>query len=98
MYGSSLHPNNSDKSSMKDYILGVSNPEQRHSENLKMNRDHYASWMASLGGAKLTSAGLGSIGIMLEGLAFLVSRELTRKQMGLQRLLCNRIFKRKMLP
>ncbi|KAI3799894.1 hypothetical protein L1987_35199 [Smallanthus sonchifolius] len=28
----SLHPNNSDKSSMKDYILGVSNPEQCHSE------------------------------------------------------------------
>ncbi|XP_076903963.1 uncharacterized protein LOC143559188 isoform X2 [Bidens hawaiensis] len=53
VYGSSLHPNNNDKSSMEDYILGVADPQQWHSENLKMNRDHYASWMASVGGAKL---------------------------------------------
>ncbi|GFY80427.1 hypothetical protein Acr_01g0002360 [Actinidia rufa] len=32
VYGSALHPNNSDKSSMVDYILGVSNPLQWHTE------------------------------------------------------------------
>ncbi|XP_028097363.1 phosphatidate cytidylyltransferase, mitochondrial-like isoform X2 [Camellia sinensis] len=30
--GSALHPSNSDKSSMGDYILGVSNPLQWHTE------------------------------------------------------------------
>uniref|UniRef100_A0A2P2KJG2 Phosphatidate cytidylyltransferase, mitochondrial n=1 Tax=Rhizophora mucronata TaxID=61149 RepID=A0A2P2KJG2_RHIMU len=53
VYGSALHPNNHDKSSMVDFILGVSDPLQWHSENLKLNRDHYASWMAHLGRAKL---------------------------------------------
>ncbi|KAB5573327.1 hypothetical protein DKX38_000521 [Salix brachista] len=32
VYGSSLHPNNSDKSSMVDFIIGVSDPKQWHSE------------------------------------------------------------------
>ncbi|XP_057499934.1 uncharacterized protein LOC130784079 isoform X2 [Actinidia eriantha] len=32
VYGSALHPNNSNKSSMVDYILGVSNPLQWHTE------------------------------------------------------------------
>ncbi|XP_071733307.1 uncharacterized protein [Rutidosis leptorrhynchoides] len=63
VYGSSLHPNNNDKSSMEDYILGVSNPQQWHYENLKMNRDHYASWMASLGGAKLITKVSDQIGV-----------------------------------
>ncbi|CAN1171536.1 Phosphatidate cytidylyltransferase, mitochondrial [Linum perenne] len=53
VYGSTLHPNNSDKSSMIDYIIGVADPLKWHSENLKLNRDHYASWMVHLGGAKL---------------------------------------------
>ncbi|PWA39305.1 Mitochondrial matrix Mmp37 [Artemisia annua] len=63
VYGSSLHPNNNDKSSMEDYILGVSNPQQWHSENLKMNRHHYASWMASLGGEKLITKVADNIGV-----------------------------------
>ncbi|XP_021666810.1 uncharacterized protein LOC110654974 isoform X2 [Hevea brasiliensis] len=48
VYGSALHPNNNDKSSMVDYILGVSDPRQWHSENLRLNGDHYASWMVHL--------------------------------------------------
>ncbi|KAI3513012.1 hypothetical protein L1887_20336 [Cichorium endivia] len=63
VYGSSLHPNNKDKSSMEDYILGVSNPQQWHSDNLQMNRDHYASWMVSLGGAKLITKVADNIGV-----------------------------------
>jgi hypothetical protein len=53
VYGSTLHPNNQDKSKMVDYILGVSDPIKWHSANLKMNSDHYASWMVHLGGARL---------------------------------------------
>ncbi|KAG6642392.1 hypothetical protein I3843_09G134300 [Carya illinoinensis] len=53
VYGSALHPNNRDMSTMVDYILGVSNPEQWHSQNLQMNKNHYASWMVHLGGPKL---------------------------------------------
>lgn len=53
IYGSSLHPNNLDKTSMIDYILGVADPRQWHAENLKMNPSHYASWMVRLGGARL---------------------------------------------
>ncbi|KAF5817499.1 putative phosphatidate cytidylyltransferase [Helianthus annuus] len=63
VYGSSIHPNNNDKSSMEDYILGVSNPQQWHSENLKMNRVHYASWMASVGGAELITKAADRIGV-----------------------------------
>ncbi|RDX80457.1 Phosphatidate cytidylyltransferase, mitochondrial, partial [Mucuna pruriens] len=32
VYGSSLHPSNHDKTTMTDYILGVSDPKQWHSE------------------------------------------------------------------
>ncbi|KAA3475631.1 phosphatidate cytidylyltransferase, mitochondrial-like isoform X1 [Gossypium australe] len=53
VYGSTLHSTGPGKSTMVDYILGVSDPLQWHSENLKMNADHYASWMVLLGGAKL---------------------------------------------
>ncbi|KAI3735057.1 hypothetical protein L6452_14544 [Arctium lappa] len=63
VYGSSLHPNNNDKSSMEDYILGVPNPHQWHSENLKMNRDHYSSWMVPVGGAKLITKVADQIGV-----------------------------------
>ncbi|XP_076929106.1 uncharacterized protein LOC143593329 [Bidens hawaiensis] len=63
VYGSSLHPNNNDKSSMEDYILGVADPQQWHSENLKMNRDHYASWMASVDGVKLITKAADHIGV-----------------------------------
>ncbi|KAH7836574.1 hypothetical protein Vadar_003021 [Vaccinium darrowii] len=44
VYGSALHPNNSDK-------------------NLKINRDHYASWMVHLGGAKLITEVADEIGV-----------------------------------
>ncbi|XP_017240790.1 uncharacterized protein LOC108213493 isoform X3 [Daucus carota subsp. sativus] len=63
MYGSSLHPNNNDKSSMIDYILGVSDPQQWHSENLQLNRDHYASWLMRLGGARLVTGVADGIGV-----------------------------------
>uniref|UniRef100_A0A5B7A674 Phosphatidate cytidylyltransferase, mitochondrial n=1 Tax=Davidia involucrata TaxID=16924 RepID=A0A5B7A674_DAVIN len=63
VYGSALHPNNRDKSSMVDYILGVSDPQQWHSDNLKMNRDHYASWMVHLGRAKLITEVADEIGV-----------------------------------
>lgn len=63
MYGSSLHPHNNDKSSMVDYILGVSNPQQWHSENLKLNKDHYASWIMRLGGARLITDVADDIGV-----------------------------------
>ncbi|OVA12745.1 Mitochondrial matrix Mmp37 [Macleaya cordata] len=62
-YGSSLLPNNNDKSTMIDYIVGVSDPLQWHSENLEMNRDHYASWMVHLGGAKLITQVADEIGV-----------------------------------
>ncbi|XP_030456018.1 uncharacterized protein LOC115677102 isoform X4 [Syzygium oleosum] len=63
VYGSTLHPNNRDKSSMVDYILGVSDPLQWHAENLKRNRDHYASWMVHVGGAKLITEIADEIGV-----------------------------------
>ncbi|KDP46792.1 hypothetical protein JCGZ_11163 [Jatropha curcas] len=63
VYGSALHPNNQDKSSMVDYILGVSDPQKWHSENLKLNGDHYASWMKHLGGAKLITEIADGIGV-----------------------------------
>ncbi|KAB1221514.1 hypothetical protein CJ030_MR2G027153 [Morella rubra] len=63
VYGSALHPNNVDKSTVVDYILGVSNPEQWHSQNLKMNKNHYASWLAHLGGAKLITEIADEIGV-----------------------------------
>ncbi|KAK4840360.1 hypothetical protein QYF36_006862 [Acer negundo] len=63
VYGSSLHPNNKDKSAMVDYILGVSDPMQWHSENLKMNPDHYTTWLMLIGGAKLISQVADKIGV-----------------------------------
>lgn len=63
VYGSALHPNNYNKSTMVDYILGVSDPMQWHSQNLKMNRDHYASLMVYLGGAKLITQVADEIGV-----------------------------------
>ncbi|XP_021901603.1 phosphatidate cytidylyltransferase, mitochondrial isoform X3 [Carica papaya] len=63
VYGSSLHQNNYDKSAMVDFILGVSDPLQWHSENIKMNSDHYASWMVLLGGAKLVTEVADEIGV-----------------------------------
>ncbi|XP_047308602.1 phosphatidate cytidylyltransferase, mitochondrial [Impatiens glandulifera] len=63
IYGSSLHPNNHDKSSMIDCILGVADPQKWHAENLKMNKDHYASWLVHLGGAKLITEIADEIGV-----------------------------------
>ncbi|KAJ0988456.1 hypothetical protein J5N97_006812 [Dioscorea zingiberensis] len=53
-YGSSLLPNNNDKTSMVDYILGVQNPLQWHQDNLERNRNHYSKWMARLGPKAIT--------------------------------------------
>ncbi|KAF3599902.1 hypothetical protein F2Q69_00034358 [Brassica cretica] len=63
VYGSTLHPNNHNKSKMVDYILGVSDPLQWHSQNLKMNSDHYASWMVHLGGARLITKVADKVGV-----------------------------------
>ncbi|WCJ35396.1 Phosphatidate cytidylyltransferase mitochondrial [Euphorbia peplus] len=63
VYGSSLHPNNHDNSAMVDFILGVSDPLQWHSQNLKLNGDHYASWMVHLGGPKLVTQVANNIGV-----------------------------------
>ncbi|MED6194110.1 hypothetical protein PIB30_025495 [Stylosanthes scabra] len=38
---------------MTDFILGVSDPKHWHSENLKLNKNHYASWMVHLVGGRL---------------------------------------------
>ncbi|VFQ83667.1 unnamed protein product [Cuscuta campestris] len=63
VYGSTLHPNNKDQRSMVDYILGVADPLQWHAENLKVNRDHYASWLVRLGGSRLINGIANSIGV-----------------------------------
>lgn len=63
VYGSALHGRKRDKSSMVDYILGVSDPLKWHSENLQRNRDHYASWMVHLGGSKLITEVAEKIGV-----------------------------------
>ncbi|KAL3833823.1 hypothetical protein ACJIZ3_008559 [Penstemon smallii] len=63
IYGSSLHPNNFDKTSMIDCILGVEDPLQWHAQNLEMNREHYASWMVHLGGARLITKVADDIGV-----------------------------------
>ncbi|RZB95969.1 Phosphatidate cytidylyltransferase, mitochondrial [Glycine soja] len=63
VYGSSLHPSNHDKTIMTDYILGVSDPKQWHSENLKLNKHHYASWMVHLGGESLITGVADRIGV-----------------------------------
>ncbi|KAL5719853.1 hypothetical protein ACHQM5_012587 [Ranunculus cassubicifolius] len=62
-YGSALHGNH-DKTTMVDYILGVSDPMQWHSQNLEMNKDHYASLlMVYFGGAKLITQVADKIGV-----------------------------------
>ncbi|XP_061358815.1 uncharacterized protein LOC133303006 isoform X2 [Gastrolobium bilobum] len=48
---------------MTDYIIGVSDPKQWHSENLKLNKHHYASWMAHLGGERLITGVADKIGV-----------------------------------
>ncbi|GJN25399.1 hypothetical protein PR202_gb13221 [Eleusine coracana subsp. coracana] len=53
-YGSTLLHARPDKSSMVDYILGVADPVQWHSENLQRNPGHYSSWMARLGSGAVT--------------------------------------------
>lgn len=53
-YGSALLSNNNDKTSMVDYILGVPDPLQWHSENMERNRRHYSKWMAALGPKAVT--------------------------------------------
>ncbi|XP_021761231.1 phosphatidate cytidylyltransferase, mitochondrial-like isoform X1 [Chenopodium quinoa] len=63
VYGSTLHPNNHDQSRMIDYILGVRDPVEWHLQNLKMNRNHFASWMANLGGAKLITGVADKVGV-----------------------------------
>ncbi|XP_027918853.1 phosphatidate cytidylyltransferase, mitochondrial-like isoform X4 [Vigna unguiculata] len=63
VYGSSLHPSNRDKTTMTDYIIGVADPKQWHSENLKLNKHHYASWMVHLGGERLITGVADKIGM-----------------------------------
>ncbi|KAK6931962.1 Phosphatidate cytidylyltransferase, mitochondrial [Dillenia turbinata] len=72
VYGSSLLSSTSssaDKSTMIDYIVGVSDPIGWHSQcfqfqkNLKMNRHHYASWMVHFGGADLITKVADKIGV-----------------------------------
>ncbi|KAL5203577.1 hypothetical protein ABZP36_008448 [Zizania latifolia] len=62
-YGSTLLHARPDAASMVDYILGVSDPLQWHSENLERNPAHYSGWMARLGGSAITrladSVGVG---------------------------------------
>ncbi|PHU26677.1 hypothetical protein BC332_05009 [Capsicum chinense] len=63
IYGSKLHPNNKDETSMTDYIIGVADPRQWHSENLNLNKDHYASWLVHLGGARMINDIANDIGV-----------------------------------
>ncbi|XP_074317096.1 uncharacterized protein LOC141653277 isoform X2 [Silene latifolia] len=63
VYGSSLHPNKDDQSRMIDYILGVEDPIEWHSQNLEMNKKHYASWMVRFGGAKTITRVADDIGV-----------------------------------
>uniref|UniRef100_A0ACD6A278 Uncharacterized protein n=1 Tax=Avena sativa TaxID=4498 RepID=A0ACD6A278_AVESA len=53
-YGSTLLHARPDGTSMVDYILGVADPLQWHSENLERNPDHYSSWMARRGPGAVT--------------------------------------------
>ncbi|CAN4083674.1 unnamed protein product [Withania somnifera] len=56
MYGSKLHPSNKGETSMTNYIIGVADPRQWHSE------DHYASWLIHLGGARMITDIANDIG------------------------------------
>ncbi|CAO2144402.1 unnamed protein product [Urochloa humidicola] len=53
-YGSTLLHARPDGTSMVDYILGVADPLQWHSENLARNPSHYSRWMAGLGAGAIT--------------------------------------------
>ncbi|VAH11276.1 unnamed protein product [Triticum turgidum subsp. durum] len=53
-YGSTLTHARPDGTSMVDYILGVADPLQWHSENLARNPTHYSSWMARRGPEAVT--------------------------------------------
>ncbi|KAF6992245.1 hypothetical protein CFC21_009257 [Triticum aestivum] len=53
-YGSTLTHARPDATSMVDYILGVADPLQWHSENLARNPTHYSSWMARRGPESVT--------------------------------------------
>ncbi|WOK93205.1 phosphatidate cytidylyltransferase, mitochondrial [Canna indica] len=74
VYGSSLLPNNNDKTSMVDYILGVADPIQWHSENLERNRHHYSKWMARLGPKAINCVADG-IGVGVHFNPFVVWRD-----------------------
>eukprot|EP00252_Welwitschia_mirabilis_P022133 TRINITY_DN5900_c0_g1_i1.p1 TRINITY_DN5900_c0_g1~~TRINITY_DN5900_c0_g1_i1.p1 ORF type:complete len:336 (-),score=58.89 TRINITY_DN5900_c0_g1_i1:451-1458(-) len=58
-YGSAVFPqprlpNEGQEEPMVDYILGVSDPIQWHTQNLQRNRDHYSRLMAYLGAQTIT--------------------------------------------
>ncbi|CAL4987593.1 unnamed protein product [Urochloa decumbens] len=53
-YGSTLLHARPDGTSMVDYILGVADPLQWHSENLARNPSHYSRWMAGRGAGAIT--------------------------------------------
>ncbi|XP_066337105.1 phosphatidate cytidylyltransferase, mitochondrial-like [Miscanthus floridulus] len=53
-YGSTLFHARPDGTSMVDYILGVADPLQWHSENLERNPAHYSRWMSSFGAGAIT--------------------------------------------
>ncbi|KAG0530176.1 hypothetical protein BDA96_05G162800 [Sorghum bicolor] len=53
-YGSTLLHARPDGTSMVDYILGVADPLQWHSENLERNPGHYSRWMSSFGAGAIT--------------------------------------------
>ncbi|XP_022847910.1 phosphatidate cytidylyltransferase, mitochondrial isoform X1 [Olea europaea var. sylvestris] len=79
IYGSILHPNNLDKTSMIDYIIGVQDPQQWHTKNLKMNQNHYASWMMHLGGARLITNVADVIGVGVHFNPFVAHNDKTFK-------------------
>ncbi|KAL2493984.1 Mitochondrial matrix Mmp37 [Forsythia ovata] len=79
IYGSNLHQNNLDKTSMIDYIIGVQDPQQWHTENLNMNQNHYASWMVHLGGARLITNIADDIGVGLHFNPFVAYNDKTFK-------------------
>ncbi|RLN11809.1 hypothetical protein C2845_PM09G07420 [Panicum miliaceum] len=53
-YGSTLLHARPDRTSMVDYILGVADPLQWHSENLERNPAHYSRWMGRFGSGAIT--------------------------------------------
>jgi translocator assembly and maintenance protein 41 len=53
-YGSTLLHACPDRTSMVDYILGVADPLQWHSENLERNPAHYSRWMGRFGSGAIT--------------------------------------------